>query len=243
MAPAHLCRLLCQAEAIEAGFAQGKPSFAVEAVQFMCEEHLKIKNFIAARSPRLRHEIDYTKAAVLLPLLETGEGLAVLFEVRSSALAWQPGEICFPGGRLEEGEEADAAALRETCEELSLSAGDVEIYGPLDSLAAQMGMLVHPYVGRILAPEKIKPSCAEVAEIFLVPFGRLLAMQPLVSKIKVFTQPADDNFPYRLLPGYAKGPRLRRLYDVYFYQYEKYVIWGLTAKILHDFLQEYLGQA
>ena len=209
----------------------------------MREEHLKIKKFMADRFPKLRHEVDYTRAAVLLPLLETSKGLAVLFEVRSPNLAWQPGEICFPGGRLETGEDAGAAALREPCEELSLAAAAVEIYGPLDSLAAQMGMLVHPYVGSILAPEKIKPNCAEVAEIFFVPFARLLAMQPLVSKIQVFTQPAGDDFPYRLLPGYAKEPRLRRSYDVYFYQYEKYVIWGLTAKILHDFLQEYLGQA
>jgi 8-oxo-dGTP pyrophosphatase MutT (NUDIX family) len=208
----------------------------------MQEEYLKIKKFIESRPPRLRCEIDYSQAAVLLPLLQTDEGPAVLFEVRSATLAWQPGEICFPGGRMEAGEAAGAAALRETCEELSLAAADIEIYGPLDTLAAQMGMVVHPYVGRILTPEKIKPSRGEVAEVFAIPFKRLLDMQPLVSKIQIVTQPADDNFPYDLLPAYYRGPRVRKTYDLYIYQYEKYVVWGLTARILHDFLQDYLIQ-
>ncbi|MDR3348877.1 MAG: CoA pyrophosphatase [Acidaminococcales bacterium] len=205
----------------------------------MSDEYSKIKKFIEKRPSRLRYEYesDYDQAAVLLPLLRTDEGPAVLFQVRSATLDWQPGEICFPGGRMETGETAGAAALRETCEELSVAAADVEIYGPLDSLAAQMGMIVHPYVGRILAPEKIKPSRDEVAEVFTVPFERLLDMRPRVGKIKVVTQPADDDFPYDLLPGYFRGPRVRKIYDLYFYQYGKHVIWGLTARILHDFLQ------
>ena len=58
--------------------------------------------------------------AILIPWVATGEGDALLLEVRSQ-LVRQPGEVCFPGGRAEPGESAVEAAVRETCEELGIS--------------------------------------------------------------------------------------------------------------------------
>ena len=55
--------------------------------------------------------------AVLCPLVERPDGLHLLFEVRSAALHRQPGEVCFPGGRMEAGETPEQCALRETEEE------------------------------------------------------------------------------------------------------------------------------
>ena len=57
------------------------------------------------------------KFGVLIPIIETSQGLSVLFEVRARDLRRQPGEICFPGGSTMEGESASAAAVREAGED------------------------------------------------------------------------------------------------------------------------------
>ena len=63
--------------------------------------------------------------AVLCPLVERPDGLHLLFEVRSAALHRQPGEVCFPGGRMEAGETPEQCALRETEEELAIPRQEV----------------------------------------------------------------------------------------------------------------------
>ena len=65
--------------------------------------------------------------AVLCPLVERPDGLHLLFEVRSAALHRQPGEVCFPGGRMEAGETPEQCALRETEEELAIPRQEVEV--------------------------------------------------------------------------------------------------------------------
>ena len=81
--------------------------------------------------------------AVLVPLVEGPEGLSLLFEVRASTLAHQPGEVCFPGGKVERGESPRDCALRETFEELAIPAGEVEIISPLDLLVQLMDGYIH----------------------------------------------------------------------------------------------------
>ncbi len=196
-----------------------------------------IKDYFAHRTPRLIDEFDYMRAAVMLPLLKTDAGLSVLFEVRSSELSWQPGEICFPGGRIEEDDpDPQATAVRESCEELSLKPEDIEICGALDFITTQMGVIAYPYVGIIKDVSGMQPNRGEVAEIFTVPLDWLLKTQPMEADIHVTTE-ASEGFPYELLPGYSRSPRRRKGYKVYFYQYEGYVIWGMTARILYGFLQ------
>ena len=69
--------------------------------------------------------------AVLVPLVERPEGLCLLYEVRADTLGRQPGEVCFPGGRLEPGEDAVSCALRETWEELGIPRPAVEVVAGL----------------------------------------------------------------------------------------------------------------
>ena len=63
-----------------------------------CERLGKI---LRARNCEIENESDYLSSAVLVPLVRKEGRLGVLFEVRSTALTWQPGDICFPGGRIE----------------------------------------------------------------------------------------------------------------------------------------------
>ena len=64
-----------------------------------------------------------------------------MFEVRSSKLGWQPGDVCFPGGRIDDGDDsALAAALRETNEELGVDPSHIHVWGPLDYMESPVGV-------------------------------------------------------------------------------------------------------
>ncbi len=177
-------------------------------------------------------------AAVLLPLVQTDEGLAVLFEERAHSLRRQPGEICFPGGKAECSDKYNFAhtAVRETCEELGLTPQDITICGELDALVTHMGPIIHPFVGTIDDMSKITFSHDEVERIFTVPLKTLLEITPRRSTMQLADHPGAD-FPFDLVPGRIRGWRKHKEYYVYFYEYGTDVIWGLTARILYAFLR------
>lgn len=113
-------------------------------------------------------------AAVLVPLIDTKQGPAVLFEVRAAGLGWQPGDVCFLGGRYECGDDSFAkTAVRETCEELGITEDKIELCGELDYLVTHMGPIIHPFVGRLANEVKLDCNSDEVAEIFTVPLNFL----------------------------------------------------------------------
>ncbi|WP_405378197.1 NUDIX hydrolase [Phascolarctobacterium sp.] len=176
------------------------------------------------------------EAAVLLPLVETAEGIAVLFEERAHSLRRQPGQICFPGGKVECADADFAAtAVRETCEELGLQPEDIILCGELDSLVTHMGPIIHPFVGLIKDTSKISYSPSEVEQVFTVPLKELLAMEPQRCSMQLADHPGED-FPFDLVPDRMKGWRKHKEYYVYFYKYKDHVIWGLTARMLYGFL-------
>ena len=109
-------------------------------------------------------------AAILLPLIEVEGKDSLLFEVRSQQLDMQPGEVCFPGGRIEAGETPEEAAVREIWEELRVAQEQIEILGPLDRMVHFSGT-VYPLLGRVdsLALPNLKLNEDEVEEVFTVP--------------------------------------------------------------------------
>lgn len=177
------------------------------------------------------------EAAVLLPIVQTADGPAMLFEVRALSLNRQPGEICFPGGKYEcEDASFAATAVRETCEELGLAPDNITLCGELDSLVTHMGPIIHPFVGIIDDIDKITYSPSEVEEVFTVPLKELLAMEPARYSMLLADKPKDD-FPFELAPNRKRDWRFHKEYYVYFYQYKGYTIWGLTARMLYAFLR------
>lgn len=125
-------------------------------------------------------------AAVLVPLIDTKQGPAVLFEVRAAGLGWQPGDVCFPGGRYECGDDSFAkTAVRETCEELGITEDKIELCGELDYLVTHMGPIIHPFVGRLANEVKLDCNSDEVAEIFTVPLNFLLVSEPRVAHMEL----------------------------------------------------------
>ncbi|HEY5597276.1 MAG TPA: CoA pyrophosphatase, partial [Kiloniellales bacterium] len=117
-----------------------------------------------------------TAAAVLVPIVTHPSGLTVLFTRRTEHLDAHAGQISFPGGRIEPGDEGPAAAaLRETEEEIGLPRRFVRLIGTLDTYVTRTGFEVTPVVGLISPPFSLILDAFEVAEVFEAPLEFFLA--------------------------------------------------------------------
>jgi peroxisomal coenzyme A diphosphatase NUDT7 len=192
---------------------------------------------LKSHTPTILGSEKFSKYAVMVPLIQKEDGIHVLFEVRSLQMRRQPGEICFPGGRIDpEDIDEKSAAIRETIEELGISRENLSEVYPLDFMISPFGMMIYPYVAMIGCPEKIQPNPAEVGEIFTVPLTYFIENAPDIYHIHFKVEP-EENFPFDLIVGGENYNWRTRSLDEYFYLYEEKAIWGLTAKILSHFIE------
>lgn len=113
-------------------------------------------------------------AAVELIFMDTEEGPGLLFTKRSADLEEHAGQISFPGGAVEAGDpDAQAAALRETWEEIGIEAGELELWAPLPSQPVLERWLIYPFAGWWKSPRPLQANAAEVEKIIIVPLARL----------------------------------------------------------------------
>lgn len=157
-------------------------------------------------------------SAVLLPLYDTVDGPALLYTTRAEGLRSHPGEISFPGGRVDPGDVGPReAALREAQEEVGLSPERVDQVRHLFDYQTYRGNVVCAYVGRALDPPPTRPASAEeVSEVFTVPIRDLLDARAYYAKR------ADMMDPGRRVHYWSIPPR---------------TIWGITGEITAQFLQ------
>ena len=175
------------------------------------------------------------RASVLIPIVKKDNMHYILFQVRSKNLKSQPNEISFPGGKIENNESPLDAVIRETCEELGTNVKNVNIISEIDLLITPGNMIIHPFVGYINNIDSLHINKDEVDHIFLVPLSYLLKHKPSLYNNEVKVIP-NDNFPYDIIPNKKDYKFATSNYRVLFYKYENYVIWGITAKILENFL-------
>ena len=149
-------------------------------------------------------------AAVLVPIIH-GTHPGILLTKRSGTLSSHAGQVAFPGGRIDPGEDALAAALREAHEEVGLSADLVEVTGQLPDYTTGSGFRITPVIG-LLAPGFVPiPSAAEVEEVFELPLAILL----------------DPAAPERRRATWKGRDR-----EYWVWPHTRHYIWGATAAIL-----------
>lgn len=165
-----------------------------------------------------RSESGLRDAAVLLPLVRRGDADRLVFTLRRPDLAAHAGQISFPGGAREAGEDPVACALRETEEEIGVAPGAIEVLGRLPDRVSIAGYLVAPIVARVREEPVYRPLASEVAEIFELPVGPMLdatrwSLRPSTHPLARFAR-----IPYLDLDGRT--------------------VWGLTGIILRDFVRQ-----
>ena len=151
-------------------------------------------------------------AAVLVGVVERPEGAGVVLTKRSSALRHHPGQIAFPGGKVEPNDAGlEAAALREAHEEIGLAAEMTQILGTLPPHETVTGFQVTPVLTMVSPAFTATPDQGEVAEVFEAPLNHL--MRP-------------ENY---LIEGRNWRGQRRRYFTV---PWGPYYIWGATARML-----------
>jgi 8-oxo-dGTP pyrophosphatase MutT (NUDIX family) len=175
----------------------------------------RIRNCLAALQPRTLINGFTREAAVLMPVLEWGREYHLLLTRRTEEVQTHKGQISFPGGMREGEEDLIKTALRETFEEVGIEESRIEILGRFHDYVSITGYRVTPFAGFISGPFTIRPQVREVAEVLQVP-------------IRIFLEPNRLRI--------EKSVRRKDEGDVYFYSYGTHQIWGLTARIIKDFL-------
>lgn len=114
-------------------------------------------------------------SAVLVPLVDRPQGMTVILTQRAETLPDHPGQISFPGGRVEPGDQGpEATALRETREEIGLDAAYIQVVGRMADYETGTGFCIVPVVAVVRVGFALTPEPAEVAEVFEVPLAFVL---------------------------------------------------------------------
>ncbi|WP_413717877.1 CoA pyrophosphatase [Silicimonas sp. MF1-12-2] len=151
-------------------------------------------------------------AGVLVPVIDRGRDAHVLLTKRSSALKHHPGQIAFPGGKVDpDDRDVVATALREAREEIGLIEGQAEVLGALPSHETVTGFTVTPVLALIDPGFRAMPEAGEVEEVFEVPLDHVM-----------------DIAQYRIQSRRWRG-QVRSYFAV---PWGPYYIWGATARML-----------
>ena len=181
----------------------------------------RLKELLEKRQKRYITDPSRISSAVLLPLYVHEGRDHIVFIKRTETVSEHKGQISFPGGSREDTDVTlQDTALRESCEEIGLCTGDVEVLGELDDeVTTTSNYIVTPFVGLMPWPYELVRNEIEVDEIIEVPMQSLLDEGCL--------QPDTEVLNGKVVNSCA-------------YHYEGRVIWGATARILNRFMDIYV---
>jgi 8-oxo-dGTP pyrophosphatase MutT (NUDIX family) len=186
----------------------------------MDQKDSQLLDEIAWRLPR-RHPQkiplgNFGRAAVLVPICRSSCGPAFLLTERTHEVETHKGQISFPGGIMDPADSSlRVTALRETWEEIGLPGEQIRILGEFDDYLSITGLVVTPFIATIDLSSHLNPNPREVAEILTVPFSDF-----------------GDSHLLRV----EMRQRFDREEAVYYYDCHGKTVWGLTARMIRDFL-------
>ncbi len=176
----------------------------------------QIEERLAAHHRRVIGSDGFTPAAVLMPIFEKDGEAHFLLTLRTHSVDTHKGQISFPGGAREAGDQSiSETALRETFEEVGIRPADTRIIGALDDIVAISNHLVTPIAATIPHPYDFKISRDEIEELVEIPLSFFMDLRNC-----------------RVEERSHRG----QLVPVYFYEYGHHTVWGLTAHIIRGFL-------
>lgn len=193
-------------------------------MQFLAQENTidELEKLLRSRFPvKIDDRGDFVHAAVMMILGESPDGLSMLFIKRpESDIDAFSGHMAFPGGKMMEGDESKlATAIRETHEEIGVDLytsgrviGELDDINPNNPRASNY--IVTPYLSVLREEVLIVPNLYEVEAALWIPVKHLID---------------GTNFAVRL------RERNGKMVEDYVYSFGKYIIWGMTGRILHGF--------
>ena len=168
-------------------------------------------------------------AGVLAALFEEDGEARLILTRRSSDLRTHQGQVSFPGGRLENGEDGVAAALREACEEVDLDPSRVTTVGWLHPvLTVVSDSLILPVVATVQGRPKLRPNPGEVERIFDVSLAELA--DPAIFREERW------RIPGRAIPGSEDNT-----FPMWIFEVSGELVWGATARMLYELLSVVLA--
>ncbi len=177
---------------------------------------IKIKKILGQRSKKVIADARLRRAAVLIPIFQKANAYYILVTKRAEQVPHHKGQISFPGGSQEAGEELLTTALREAHEEIGLQEKDVRILGELDDMfTLSSDFLISPFVGLIPYPYPLRINPREIARVIEIPLTALTNPQNWTQE----TSHKND-----------------LAYPSYFFRYQDFLIWGATARILRQLI-------
>jgi 8-oxo-dGTP pyrophosphatase MutT (NUDIX family) len=155
-------------------------------------------------------------SAVLVAIVDTPDGPSVILTRRTDHLRNHPGQISFPGGRVEESESVHEAAVREAHEEIGLQPEHVHIIGELDPLTTFVSnSLIIPVVARVDGVPDFVLEEAEVARVFMTPLHDLAREDTY--RNEWWARPQGD-------------------INIHFFELDDETVWGATGRILRQLI-------
>jgi 8-oxo-dGTP pyrophosphatase MutT (NUDIX family) len=186
------------------------------------EERARIRARLRALTVR-RLTLEKPRACVLVPLCHVGGAPSFLFTKRTETVGTHKGQVSFPGGRMDpDDEDEDACGLRELEEEVGIPPSRVELLGHCHEVMSITGVRVTPVIGFLGEVGDLSELVLEPAEIDV---AFTLTLDQLLD---------PEKREHRQLGAHRRAP---------FFTAGPHVVWGLTAFILEEVLQEALGIA
>ena len=193
-------------------------------------------SYLNNSSPEIISEEDLMRSAVAIALTDDDE---VILEVRSEKIAHQPGDICLPGGKVENDETPKQAVIRELTEELLVDGSQVHMIAPSHIFVAG-SLEIYSFLCRVSGYHDTFGK-DEVESILRIPLSFFLSTEPEIHEVEWHPDLTED-FPFDKIHGGRGYVWRKHKSRIRFYEYEGHVIWGITARIMEAFAKQLLNK-